>query len=142
MTDQAAALRPPSRRRSMPPRQSRPAPGSDKEAGSGTFVGGVFTPSRNTVGGRLVVLPLSPQARNVNTAFPLVRSAAVGVKVSWTLFQSVLCPDAFSINGESISILLAVPVMVQGFVLQLTPMPPTPRNTFHCSVVSPVKPTC
>ena len=81
--------------------------------GSGTFVGGVLTPSRNTVGGRLVVLPPSPQARNVSTALPLFSSAAVGVKLMVTLFQSMFCWDGVFISVESFSILSAVPVTVQ-----------------------------
>src|SRR5215469_16789918 len=84
--------------------------------GSGVPVGVVLTPSRNTVGGRLVVLPPSPQARNVSTALPPVSSAAVGVKLKLTLFQLTLCWDGVFISVESISILLAVPVTVQGFV--------------------------
>src|ERR1700759_1808705 len=83
--------------------------------GSGAAIGGVLTPSRNTVGGRLVVLPLSPQARNVSTAVPPVSSAAGGVKLMLTLFQLTLCSDGVFISVESSSRLPAVPVTVQGF---------------------------
>src|SRR5271169_1949884 len=127
--NQAAALRVARRRRLKAPRPRRPTPISVRVAGSGT-TGVVFTPSRNTVGGRLVVLPLSPQARNVSTALlPPPRSADVGVKSMLTLFQLMFCCDGVFISVESTSRLLAVPVTVHGFVEQSTPIPPTPRNT-------------
>src|ERR1700712_3427492 len=120
-----------------------PTPRSDKVAGSGAGIGVVFTPSRNTVGGRLAVLPPSPQARNVRIAVvPPFSSASVGVKLRLTLFQSTFCSDGVCINGESSSTLLVVPVTVHELVTQLVPIPPTPRKTFHCSVVGPLKVVC
>src|SRR5215472_16934265 len=106
------------------PSPKRPNPRSDKLAGSGTRA--VFTPSRNTVGGSLTVLPPLPQARNVNIALPLFRSAAVGVKLRSTRFQSVFPCDGVFIRVESASMLLAVPVTVQGLDVQSTPIPPAP----------------
>ncbi len=107
---------------------------------------GVFTPSRNTVGGLLAVPPPSPQARNVSVAVPPVSMAAVGVNDRLTLFQSTFLIDGVVIIGESSSILLrqvfdhgAMHGLVTG---QFVPIPPWPRNTFHCSVVAPVKVVC
>src|SRR4051794_5819795 len=47
-------------RRRARPRPARPAPRSDRVAGSGA---GVLTPARKTVGGWLAVLPPLPHAR-------------------------------------------------------------------------------
>ena len=53
--------------------------------------------------------------------------------------------DGVFISVESTPDCSAVPVScaMRGWVGgQETPIPPTPRNTLHCSVVSPLNPTC
>jgi nitrous oxidase accessory protein NosD len=72
-------------------------PSNDSVAGSGTALlspEGEFTPARNTMGGRFAVLPLSPQARKLNTSV-----AASAVRWTDTKFQSVIPPDGVDISG-------------------------------------------
>src|ERR1700734_1510285 len=110
LDDQTAALRLPRRCRTIPAMPRMLTPRSDKVAGSGAGIGVVFTPSRNTVGGSLTVLPALPQAKNVSTIFPALgplemKSDAVGVNVISTLFQSVIPCDGVFMRVESSSIL-------------------------------------
>jgi hypothetical protein len=59
------------------PKPARPTPKSDRETGSGTA--GELTPARKTVGGRLEVLPPSPQAKKLSVS---VEAVAVSVTVT------------------------------------------------------------
>src|SRR5580693_2842371 len=125
--DHLAALPRARRRRMTPPSPRRLTLRSDRVAGSGTS-DGELTPARNTVGGRFVVSPPSPQARKLS-----VSSAAVAVKLSATWFQALTPSDGVSITVDASS--SSEPSLtVQGLEVQSTVTGSFPRNTNHCSV--------
>ena len=71
------------RARTAPPRPPKPISMSAQAAGSATPApspGGESTPAKNAIGGRLTVLPLSPQARKLSKS---VGASAVRLTVTY-----------------------------------------------------------
>ena len=125
-------------------------PSSGSVAGSGVplNVAGELTPDRNAIGGRLVVLPLSPHARKLSRS--VVASA---VRLTETASQFTPPPDGTDITvvaamdavGSKLEWTQAVPQLVswtEGLEALAEKSPDVPSETIHWFVVAPVKPIC